>query len=106
MWGLRWRGSAAGGPHTGGTEGGSNGRSLQEGKAGHMAGETHKGEIMKALHAKRMQTYGKTGSSEGSKRRQEDSSVTTPARDAGGLCREGKKGQTGETLGGRIIRTR
>lgn len=26
-----------------------------------MAGETHKGEIMKALHAKRMQTYGKTG---------------------------------------------
>ena len=48
-----------------------------------MAGETHKGEIMKALHPKRSQ---------------EDSSLTTPARDARGPWREGKKGQTGETL--------
>lgn len=83
VWGPGWRGSAADDPHTGGTEGGSNGWSLKEGKAGHMAGETHKGEIMKALHPERSQ---------------EDSSLTTPARDARGPWREGKKGQTAETL--------
>ena len=65
VWGLGWRGSAARGPHTGGTEGGSDGQSLKEGKAGHMAGETHKGEILKALYPKRMQTCGETGFEEG-----------------------------------------
>lgn len=63
----------------------------RKGKLGTWPGETHKGEIMKALHAKRMQTYGKTGVVKAAREVRRTLQSPPLTRDAGGPWREGKK---------------